>query len=79
MQRFFFASVTTDSNVALNGLNRKRNLPASHNVQQRNEKPLNVKILYRFLILNPLRPNNNVSQTSHCNFKGVSVSEVDEN
>ena len=26
--------------------------------------------------INPLRPNNNVSQTSHCNIKGVSVSEV---
>ena len=26
--------------------------------------------------LNPLRPNNDVSQTSHCNIKGVSVSEV---
>ena len=26
--------------------------------------------------INPLRPNNDVSQTSHCNFKGVSVSEV---
>ena len=23
-----------------------------------------------------LRPNNDVSQTSHCNIKGVSVSEV---
>ena len=26
--------------------------------------------------INPLRPNNDVSQTSHCNIKGVSVSEV---
>ena len=26
--------------------------------------------------LNPLRPNNDLSQTSHCNIKGVSVSEV---
>ena len=25
---------------------------------------------------NPLRPSNDVSQTSHCNIKGVSVSEV---
>ena len=24
----------------------------------------------------PLRPNNDLSQTSHCNIKGVSVSEV---
>ena len=29
-----------------------------------------------FQIFNPLRPNNDVSQTSHCNIKGVSVSEV---
>ena len=29
-----------------------------------------------FLSLNPLRPSNDVSQTSHCNIKGVSVSEV---
>ena len=26
--------------------------------------------------LNPLRPNSDVSQTSHCNIKGVTVSEV---
>ena len=25
---------------------------------------------------NPLRPNNDLSQTSHCNINGVSVSEV---
>ena len=27
-------------------------------------------------IINPLRPNNDLSQTSHCNIKGLSVSEV---
>ena len=27
-------------------------------------------------MFNPLRPNNDESQTSHCNIKGVSVSEV---
>ena len=27
-------------------------------------------------LFNPLRPNNDESQTSHCNIKGVSVSEV---
>ena len=26
--------------------------------------------------LNPLRPNNDLSQTSPCNIKGLSVSEV---
>ena len=26
--------------------------------------------------INPVRPNNDVRQTSHCNIKGVSVSEV---
>ena len=26
--------------------------------------------------VNPLRPNNDLSQTSHCNSKGLSVSEV---
>ena len=26
--------------------------------------------------LNPLRPNNDLSQTSHCNIKGLSASEV---
>ena len=25
---------------------------------------------------NPLRPNSDLSQTSHCNIKGLSVSEV---
>ena len=29
-----------------------------------------------FARFNPLTPNNDVSQTSHCNIKGVSVSEV---
>ena len=31
---------------------------------------------YLELSFNPLRPNNDLSQTSHCNIKGVSVSEV---
>ena len=26
--------------------------------------------------INPLRPNSDLSQTSHCNIKGLSVSEV---
>ena len=26
--------------------------------------------------LNPLRPNSDLSRTSHCNIKGLSVSEV---
>ena len=30
-------------------------------------------ISYRF---NPLRPSSDLSQTSHCNIKGLSVSEV---
>ena len=28
------------------------------------------------LKLNPLRPNSDLCQTSHCNIKGLSVSEV---
>ena len=32
--------------------------------------------LYFVVGLNPLRPNNDPSQTSYCNIKGVSVSEV---
>ena len=28
------------------------------------------------VFINPLRPNNDLSQTSYCNIKGVSVSEV---
>ena len=32
--------------------------------------------LYVFVSLNPLRPNSDVSQTSHCNIKSLSVSEV---
>ena len=27
-------------------------------------------------LLNPLRPNSDLSQTSHCNIKGLRVSEV---
>ena len=30
-------------------------------------------VLAKFI---PLRPNSDLSQTSHCNIKGVSVSEV---
>ena len=33
------------------------------------------RILLKFPI-NPLRPNSDLSQTSHCNIKGLSVSEV---
>ena len=29
-----------------------------------------------FVGFNPLRPNNDLSQTSHCHIKGLSVSEV---
>ena len=29
-----------------------------------------------FSFKNPLRPNNDLSQTSHCNIKGLSVGEV---
>ena len=29
-----------------------------------------------FSPINPLRPNSDLSQTSHCNIKGLSVSEV---
>ena len=28
------------------------------------------------LLFNPLRPNSDLSRTSHCNIKGLSVSEV---
>ena len=28
------------------------------------------------MVFNPLRPNSDLSQTSHCNIKGLSVSEV---
>ena len=31
---------------------------------------------FEFLDVNPLRPNSDLSQTSHCNIKGLSVSEV---
>ena len=34
---------------------------------------LSFKIMYPF---NPLRPNSDLSQTSHCNIKRLSVSEV---
>ena len=35
-----------------------------------------LKVIAVAIWFNPLRPNNDVSQTSHCNIKGVSVSEV---
>ena len=33
-------------------------------------------LISRNMNINPLRPNRDESQTSHCNIKGVSVSEV---
>ena len=30
----------------------------------------------KIVIINPLRPNNDLSQTSHCDIKGLSLSEV---
>ena len=33
-------------------------------------------VVASFTCINPLRPNNDLSQTSHYNIKGVSVSEV---
>ena len=33
-------------------------------------------LLKRSILFNPLRPNSDLSQTSHCNIKGLSVSEV---
>ena len=38
--------------------------------------PESVIVERELLSINPLRPNNDVSQTSHCNIKSVSVSEV---
>ena len=35
-----------------------------------------VLLLLCVTLFNPLRPNNDLSQTSHCNIKGLSVSEV---
>ena len=37
----------------------------------------NYDVMGRFLVNpGPLRPNSDLSQTSHCNIKGLSVSEV---
>ena len=38
----------------------------------------NIKAIHEMICesFNPLRPNNDLTQTSHCNIKGVSVSEV---
>ena len=36
----------------------------------------NGELLLKSSIINPLRPNSDPSQTSHCNLKGLSVSEV---
>ena len=35
-----------------------------------------VETLRYKIALNPLRPNSDLSQTSHCNIKGLSVSEL---
>ena len=38
--------------------------------------PTVVVLFLPFFSVNPLRPNNDLSQTSHCNIKAVSVIEV---
>ena len=38
------------------------------------KKKKNTFVLFKNI--NPLRPNSDLSQTSHCNIKGLSVSEV---
>ena len=43
------------------------------------ESKVNISKISFFLAqdsFNPLRPNNDLTQTSHCNIKGLSVSEV---
>ena len=39
-------------------------------------KPFSGGAVLLFFSFNPLRPNSDLSQTSHCNIKGLSVSEV---
>ena len=34
------------------------------------------RVVQHTVLFNPLRPNSDLSQTSHCNIKGLSVSEV---
>ena len=41
-----------------------------------NQPPVFLRELCRDITINPLRPNNDLSQTSHWNIKGLSVSEV---
>ena len=45
-------------------------------VEAINVKPVSILSVHKLHFINPLRPNNDLSQTSHCNIKGVSVSEV---
>ena len=40
---------------------------------QSNEHRLSQRLIF---VINPLRPNSDLSQTSHCNIKGLSVWEV---
>ena len=39
-------------------------------------RALKIRVNMPIMYINPLRPNNGLSQTSHCNIKGLSVSEV---
>ena len=41
-----------------------------------NGRTFRVKTVLWLLYINPLRPNSDLSQTSHCNIKSLSVIEV---
>ena len=38
----------------------------------------NLRSRLTVLSINPLRPNNDLSQTSHCNIKGLSASDAEK-
>ena len=40
------------------------------------EPKINIQKINLPFTINPLRPNSDLSQTSHCNIKGLSVREV---
>ena len=53
-----------------------RHVDVLRNVECRFGKKRTLRTSPNEYYINPLRPNNDASQTSHCNIKGVSVSEV---
>ena len=54
----------------------QKNNPMYLTTNDKKTRPFQFPEVPRSNVFNPLRPKSDLSQTSHCNIKGLSVSEV---